>query len=241
MGDLIETMLDAWEVYDDDRYLKSARRGGDFFLSAQLPEPQPGWAQQYDQEMHPAWARKFEPPAVTGGESQGVMRTLMLLYRRTAAVSDDADRFLEPLPRAIRYYKRSTLPDGRLARFYELGTNRPLYFTKQYELTYSPDDMPTHYAFIVSSRLDRIEAEWKLIRQTPRDRLWNPKPPKAAKRTAKLDQRVESIIAALDSRGAWVESGRLRYHADDDPTREVIRSDTFMNNLSVLADWLGGE
>ena len=43
MGDLIETMLDAWEVYDDDRYLKSARRGGDFFLSAQLPEPQPGW------------------------------------------------------------------------------------------------------------------------------------------------------------------------------------------------------
>ena len=97
-----------------------------FFVLAQLPEPQPAWAQQYDHEMHPAWARKFEPPAVSGGESQGVIRTLMTLYRRTAAVTDDADRFLEPIPRAIAYLRRSLLNDGRLARFYELETNRPL-------------------------------------------------------------------------------------------------------------------
>ena len=49
------------------------------------------------------------------------------------------------------------------------------------------------------------------------------------------------IIGDLDSRGAWVEAGRLRYHGDDDPTREVIRSETFMRNLEELADWLGAE
>ena len=109
ISDLITTMLDAWEVYDDRRYLSSALRGGDFFLLAQLPEPQPAWAQQYDRQMHPAWARKFEPPAISGGESQGVIRTLMTLYRRTAAVTDHADRFLEPIPRAIAYLRRSLL------------------------------------------------------------------------------------------------------------------------------------
>ncbi len=89
MSDMIVTMLDAWDIYGDKRYLDAAIRGGEFFLRAQLPEPQPGWAQQYDQQMHPAWARKFEPPAVSGGESQGVMNTLILLYRRTAGSSQE--------------------------------------------------------------------------------------------------------------------------------------------------------
>ena len=39
LSDVITTLLDAWEVYDDDRYLKAAQRGGDFLLLAQLPEP----------------------------------------------------------------------------------------------------------------------------------------------------------------------------------------------------------
>jgi hypothetical protein len=51
---------------------------------------------------------------------------------------------------------------------------------------------------------------------------------------------VEKIIAGLDARGAWVEPGKLKYHPKDDPTREVIRSETFMNNALTLADWLAG-
>lgn len=241
MSDLIELLLDAHDIYQDRRYLKSAERGGEFFLNAQLPEPQPGWAQQYDRNMHPAWARKFEPPAITGGESQGVMRTLLLLYRRTAGVSKDADRFLEPLPRAIAYYRRSLLPDGRLARFYELGTNRPLFFTKQYELTYSSGDMPTHYSFIVSSNLDRIESELDKVRRARRDQLWIAKPASVPKRSRKLDRRVERVMEALDARGAWVEAGKLRYHGDNDPTREVIRSQTFVDHLLTLAEWLAAD
>jgi hypothetical protein len=238
MSDLIGTMLDAWDVYDDPRFLQAAVRGGDFLLRAQLPEPQPGWAQQYDARMQPAWARKFEPPAITGGESQGVMRTLILLYRRTAAHNDGAERFLQVIPRAIAYYRRSLLEDGRLARFYELGTNRPLFFTPQYELTYSAEDMPTHYAFIVSSKLDRIEAELNDARKTAPADLWKPKriaPPRASSR---LGQTAATVIGALDDRGAWVEDGRLRYHGPEDATREVIRSDTFCENLGTLADWI---
>ncbi|NNE00772.1 MAG: polysaccharide lyase [Pirellulaceae bacterium] len=238
MGDLIETMLDAWEVYGKQEYLTAAVRGGDFFLLAQLPEPQPGWAQQYDANMQPAWARKFEPPAVTGGESQGVMRSLMALYARTAPHIDDAERFLEPIPRALKYYRRSLRDDGRLARFYELGTNRPLYFTKDYQLTYSDQDMPTHYGFVVDSKLDQIQRQLESLQKqtTPRRSRW--KGPTATKKTQSLAKAARQAIEQLDDRGAWVESGRLRYHGDDDDTTKVIRSVTFCKNLITLADWI---
>ncbi|MFK8111656.1 MAG: pectate lyase [Rubripirellula sp.] len=237
INDLIAMMLDAWEIYDDPRYLQSALRGGDFLLLAQLPEPQPGWAQQYDQDMHPAWARKFEPPAITGGESQGVMQTLMMLYRRTAE-HKNSERFLQPIEPAIAYFRRSLLSDGRLARFYELKTNRPLFFTTTYQLTYSSDDMPTHYGFIVGSKLDRLEKELNRCRNTPIDELWKPRKIKPAKSSEGLDKRVTDIIRQLDERGAWVEPGRLRYHGEDDPTDRVIRSQTFIGNLNTFAQWL---
>ena len=239
--DLIELLLDAADIYQRPDYRDSACRGGDFLILAQLPEPQPGWAQQYDKDMHPAWARKFEPPAITGGESQRVMRTLMRLYRRTARHIKNAERFLKPLDSAIPYYRRSELESGQLARFYELHTNQPLFFTKEYKLTHSSEDMPTHYAFLISSKLDSIEREFNTIRTASA-----PKTPQSAstllpKRTDALDSKVTIILNSLDSRGAWVETGRMRYHGSDDTTTQVIRSDTFVTNLMSLATWLGVE
>ncbi len=177
MADVIDVMFEAADRYGDQRYRQAAERAGNFMILAQMPEPQPGWAQQYDPQMHPAWARKFEPPSITGGESQGVMRTLMQIYRRTGD-----KKYLEPIPRALAYYRKSLRPDGQLARFYELQTNRPLYFTIDYQLTYSDADMPTHYAFIVGSSLDRIEREYEQLSKLPPGELL-PKP-KAGKQKA---------------------------------------------------------
>lgn len=97
----IETMFVAHRIYgpsapDPDlerlatRCRAAAEKAGGFLLLAQMPEPQPAWAQQYDFDLQPAWARKFEPPAITGGESQGVLRTLLALYRETRD-----DKYLE--------------------------------------------------------------------------------------------------------------------------------------------------
>ncbi len=231
--DVIDVMFMAHDVYGDERFRAAADRAGQFILLAQMPEPQPAWAQQYDADMHPAWARKFEPPSITGGESQGVMRTLLDLYRRTG------DRkYLEPLPRAVRYFRRSELPDGRLARFYELRTNKPLYFTKQYELTYSDADMPTHYAFKVGNGIDRIERDYQRLAELDPSELRREPDKKARKASASEIARVESVIAALDDRGRWVETGRLKYHGDDDPTRRVIDSRTFTHNVGILARYL---
>jgi len=233
ISDVIDVMFQAAAVYGDDRYRAAAERAGQFILLAQMPEPQPAWAQQYDLDMHPAWARKFEPPSITGGESQGVMQTLLRLYRETGD-----PKYLEPLPRAIAYFRRSQLPNGQLARFYELETNKPLYFTKEYELTYSDADMPTHYAFKVGSGIDRIEREYRrLLDADPAELRRRPAPPPRKATPSQVD-RAKAAIAALDDRGRWVESGRLRYHGDDDPTRRVIDCRTFINNLGALSSYL---
>ncbi|MBD54982.1 MAG: hypothetical protein CMM05_07870 [Rhodopirellula sp.] len=239
--DLIDLLIDAADIYQRSDYRRAACRGGDFLILAQLPKPQPGWSQQYDKNMHPAWARKFEPPAITGGESQRVMRTLMRLYRHTVGRIEDAERFLKPLNAAIPFYQHSEIGNGKLARFYELHTNRPLFFTKEYKLTYSSKDMPTHYAFVVSSKLNSIEREFKTIRQLSKAGPPKSTPNLRTKRTKALDDRVVAILNDLDTRGAWVEMGRLRYHGPDDTTTQVIRSETFATNLVSLATWLGAE
>lgn len=173
--DMIDTFLEAARIYHEPRYQAAAEKGGDFILLAQMPEPQPGWAQQYDRDMHPAWARRIEPPGITGGESQGVMRMLLLLYRETGN-----RKYLEPIPRALAYYKRSFLPpvenpsemrrrvppnEPCVARFYELRSNRPLYITKGtrftgpdgvtkliggYEMSYSDKSVIHHYGVLTS-------------------------------------------------------------------------------------------
>src|SRR5688572_30585324 len=199
--DMIDAMLEAARVYAEPRYLAAAEKAGGFILLAQMPEPQPGWAQQYDRDMHPAWARRFEPPSVTGGESQSVMRALLLLYRETGNT-----RYLEPLPRALAYYRRSLLPEVEdpseirrracprstpcAARFYELKTNRPLYITKGtritpleqgvtnvdgYEVSYSDASVITHYAVLVSAAgLADIEREYQEVRSADRTTLKRP-------------------------------------------------------------------
>ncbi len=155
---VIATFLLAHKVYGDDRYRAAAERGGRFLLLARMPEPQPAWCQQYDRDMKPVWDRKFEPPAITGMESQDVLDALLLLYRHTGN-----REYLEPLPAALDYLTKCVQPDGRMARYYELRTNRPLYFTRDYKLTHDPADAPTHYNFHPPSRLPAIEAEYRRL------------------------------------------------------------------------------
>ena len=191
ISDVIDMMLEASRIYHEPKYQAAAERAGDFMLLAQMPDPQPGWAQQYDADMHPAWARIFEPPSVTGGESQGIMKTLLLLYSETGK-----KKYLEPIPRALDYYETSVLPETDnpskyraracppgsicMSRFYELKTNRPLYITKGtrvnvtgrssellggYELSYSDESVITHYGVLTrGDQLPGIRANYEHIK-----------------------------------------------------------------------------
>ncbi|MCA9217868.1 MAG: pectic acid lyase [Planctomycetales bacterium] len=228
--DVLDTLFLAAEVYGDSRYSDAALTLADFLLLAQLPEPQPAWAQQYSFDMQPIWARKFEPPAVTGGESQGVIETLFAAYRYTGD-----KKYLAPIPRAIEYLEKSKLPDGRLARFYELRTNRPLYFTKDYQLTYDDSDIPAHYSFKTVSRLDRLRQEYNTLVQPDALKRVPVRSRRFASDLSPDQKQIQTIISSTDDRGAWVTNSGLRYHK---AKGEVIDMRVAVANLRALAQFL---
>jgi PelA/Pel-15E family pectate lyase len=241
MATMIETMFEAAHTYSATnagalfnqlatRCRAAAVKAGDFLLLAQMPEPQPAWAQQYDFDMHPSWARKFEPPAVTGGESQGAIRALMLIYRESGN-----RKYLEPIPRALDYLRRSRLPNGQMARFYELRSNKPLYFTRDYVLTYDDSDMPTHYGFKTTDNLDAIAREYERVKGLSPAELNPSRAPERPTLTPKLIAEVEAIIAAQDARGRWIENGKLKTAP---AATRVIRCATFNHNIETLSRYL---
>ena len=230
--DCIRTMLLAHEVYGDEAYLKGALSGGKFLLLAQMPDPQPGWAQQYNDEMQPDWARKFEPPAITGGESQGAMDTLLDLYE----VNGDK-KYLDAVRRSLDYYDKVVLPDDRMARYYELKTNRPLYFTKDYKLTYDDSNAPTHYSFKVGNRLGAIRRRLERLEKGDFKR-----PELAGIRFSnRSGKSVRSVIDQLDSQGRWIDNKPLRAWPTEEGKDKTISTSTFIRNITVLSDYLASQ
>lgn len=251
MSDDIRILIDAYRTYGDDRYLNSAIRCGDFMILAQMPEPQPAWAQQYNTDMEPAWARKFEPPAITGYESFSVMRSLLDLY-----VDTGEPRFLEPVPKAIRWAESSLLPGNRLARFYELKTNKPLYFNaprrysnlpkpafpdlKDYTLIYEDTDLPNHYSFQrPGESIERIKSYYNRILEKGRDTILADR-----KRIPIVNpDKIREIVNSLDDQGRWVEKGRLKTRDPENPyiVTDIISTRTFNRNMSLLTDYIRGQ
>ena len=231
-GYVTQTLIDAYRVYRDDKYKTALRHLGNFLLLAQMPDPQPAWAQQYNYEMNPIWARKFEPPGISGNESQEVIETLMEIYAITGE-----SKYLEPIPSALAYLKRSLLPDGRLARFYELKTNKPLYMSRRgdvYTLTYDDSNLPSHYAWKINSRLDDIEARYNQLKR-------NTAVTTTGRTAADLRQQVRQINEDLDEKGRWLRTykgkslaGQLNLKLNT----PYISSEVFSRNIETLSKYL---
>lgn len=229
-GTVTQTLQLAFETYGDQRFRDALLRFGDFLIRAQLPEPQPAWAQQYNHSLQPIWARKFEPPAVAGRESEDVIATLLYLTEVTGE-----RRFLEPIPAAIAWLKRSRLSDGQIARFYELQTNTPLYLTKDtYELTYDDSNLPTHYGFKSRSKVESLEARFHELNTGAAAK----KKPASIK---SLRGRAVKVLEALDAEGRWVTDKKgdvVSNPKDRKPQELLLKSQVFCENLNRLAEFV---
>ena len=112
------------------------------------------WCAQHDAKtLEPAWARAYEPPSLSGGESVGIIRFLM-------EIEEPADEIVNAIEGAVAWVRsvemkgwrqeRVKNDDGRSerklvadpeadslwARFYELKTNRPLYLDRDSKFRY---------------------------------------------------------------------------------------------------------
>ena len=122
-------------------------RGIDVILRTQVRQNGglTGWCAQHDEEtLKPAWARAYEPPSLSGGETVDLVRVLMSIEHPTpeiVAAIKGAVRWLRSVAIHGIRIDRIRRPDGRTervvvedpdappvwARFYELVTDRPLF------------------------------------------------------------------------------------------------------------------
>lgn len=207
---LVLLMLRAHELTGEARYLEAAKRCGDFLLLAQFEGDQPAWAQQYNQEMIPVWARKFEPPAVTSVESFGACATLFEIW-----IATGDEKYRATIPAALDWLEKSRLPDGQWARFYELHTNKPLYCEdKTYALTYDGSNTPSHYGFKVEGGLmDKIERLRQALARPREEVLASRKDPETAERWLKSARSVRGKVkTALEDQnedGVWTDDNEI--------------------------------
>jgi PelA/Pel-15E family pectate lyase len=150
-----------YEFVDKKRQSKAAvavAKGIDCILKTQIKEKGKltAWCAQHDEKtFEPAWARNFEPPSLSGGESVGIVRFLMGEEHPTPeiiAAIEGAVTWFKAVPITGLRYQRGMAADGQRdgwvkadltagplwARFYEIGSNRPIFMGR---------DKVVHYSF----------------------------------------------------------------------------------------------
>ena len=98
-------------------------RGIEYILKAQIEVGGrlTAWCAQHDPWTYePKPGRSYEHPSISGSESVGIVRLLQSL-------PEPDERIQTAILSALLWLEEVRLPDGRWARFYEIGTNRPIF------------------------------------------------------------------------------------------------------------------
>lgn len=169
-------------------------RGIDCILKTQIKQDgkRTAWCAQHDEKtLKPAWARAYEPPSLSGAESVGIVRFLMSIEEPTpeiiAAIEGAVVWFQSVVMKGVRL-KSARRDDGRRerwlvpdpdapplwARFYELGTNRPLYLDRDSvfrydfsEISYERRSGYSYHGSWPASLITREYPKWRRKHKLP--------------------------------------------------------------------------
>lgn len=166
---LLKDVIDGEPQYsfiDESRKQKikaAFNKGIDCILKMQINDGKPtAWCQQHDEvTLQPAWARKFEPPSITNGESSDIVLLLMSIKNPSkeiiAAVENAIVWFNESKilytrvktidAPPVQYQFHATDKDKIIVtdsaappiwtRYYELKTHRPVFCNRDSKPVYS--------------------------------------------------------------------------------------------------------
>lgn len=251
INDCLKVMLDAYSYYKNDEYRISIRRAGWFLLLSQLPPPQPGWAQQYNQYLQPAWARAFEPPSVCPLVTVRNINTLIDLYLYTGD-----GRYLEPIPDALNWLDDIQLPNGKWPRFVEIGTGKALYYDRGRIRVNSPEELhierSTGYGYEtdLSDALSSARQRFETVREMGDERYLAEQNRSLSieeiqARLEALQPQVEAVLNQLDEQGRWLTpNDRYKQHTPgrrwngEYEVQDRISSHVFNTNIHILCDYL---
>jgi hypothetical protein len=253
INDCIRVMIEAYQNYQGDRQIKkSLQEAARFMMISQLPPPQPGWAQQYNEFLQPAWARSFEPPSVCPAVTIKNINTLIDLY----LVLGDGT-LLEPIPDAIRWLREIKMENGKWARFVELGTNKALYYDRSRIRVDKLEDLHperrTGYAYEtdLQAQLDAYNERYKKAVQLGNKKLWEVENPVLTKeqlvaRLNALSSDVRKILEDQEHSGAWVtKNDRFKKEMPKGERwngqyleMDRISSAVFSKNVDILCEFI---
>lgn len=240
----------------EEKYMAATKQGGDWLLSAVLPDPTPGWAEQYDLNNKPTSARKFEPPGTGTETTYLAIGALIELYLATGD-----EKYLRPVPRAIKWLETLQItPGGKCYRLYDMKTGKPLIVERDtgrrvqevkelpkgeqqrwYMGPYFPDPPAAAAPVSVMQTWERLESmgrEKLLAQRLRRTGTLDVESGYGAFRTPEiateedhlaLTEQVKTILDRQDPAGWW--KGQ-RYGT------EAITSPTFTRNAIRILTWL---
>ena len=121
MNDALEVMLLMYHLTGQEKYLAAIKRGGQWLLDSQTDGPTYAWAEQYDRDNNPVWARNFEPPAVTPGRSMLAFTSLRLMLWLTGE-----EKYRDAMRKFMQWVASVQNEEGRCWRHYDPKTGRPI-------------------------------------------------------------------------------------------------------------------
>lgn len=255
----VELMLAAHATLADARYFESARRGVDFLIAVQGPEGQAGWAEQYGFDMRPSAARTHEPAGYVIRESRDAIRALETMYLLTGD-----RRYLAPVPACLAWFDRVNREAVELkrppARYWEPGTNKPLYVVGSTDRTAegygvqtwtttppaglqvrpAVDVAPIRAEYEAIAALSTGEARREYYKTHFEDEDRRARPPESP-------DQIGAVIASLDARGAWVTDDAMVHvpvaegkHPGKTSAIRGISTQVFVRNLHALTEFVRG-
>jgi PelA/Pel-15E family pectate lyase len=207
------------------------------------------WCAQHDEvTLAPAPARTYELVSLSGYESVGIVRFLMAIPR-----PDERGVIKEAVRSAVEWFEKSRI-DGTppvWARFYEIGTNRPIFAgrdgVKKYRVEEIEEERRLHYRWYVTEPARLIEEyrRWSAYRSSPVDTahgdresvlLWPDGAPGAAGTEPQDEPKLTIYRAPVEaSNGAAVivcPGGGYRTLASDHEGKQVAE---WLNGLGITA------
>lgn len=184
---VLNVLRDIANAKDDYKFVDDARRAKAqaavakaipliLKLQVEIGGKKTVWIQQYDENtLKPAWARKFEPPCLTSGESVGIVRFLMQ--------EKPTPEIVDAIESAIKWFEANKLTGIRWerikgentvvkdksaepiwARFYEIETMKPIFIGRdsviKYDVTQIEAERRNGYAWYVESPRNLLENDY---------------------------------------------------------------------------------
>lgn len=252
INDCIRVMIQAHNQYHSAEIEKGLRKAAQFMIDSRMPMPQPGWAQQYDEFLQPAWARSFEPASLCPTVTVRNIHTLMDLY---LVLEDKA--LLSPIPDALAWLQQIRMENGKWARFVELGTNEPLYYDRDRKRVNSIEELHaerrTGYAYEtnlepeLNAAVKRYEKMTRLgIAKYREEEDQNHALASTSKKSTATSENIDKILASQEPSGAWITRndrfkktmpGGQRWNGEYEEM-DRISSYVFNRNIRILCEYL---